>query len=227
MISNKLNIVTLITRPENLTHLESSIIASFGVSNHCWHLLPDPRYVKSKLPVHGSHIKVINTDISELNPDLNYFSAGYLRNKITRNLNEGWIWFLDDDNLVDKQFGRMVGYIIEQYGHGKQAFIFTQKHPNGRTRLIASPKNMRLYYVDMAQLLINVDLLKRYRFRENCRTEDGFLIEQIYQEQPDKFMFIDKPLVFFNCLSPDKKIPTWRKITFPIKRYISRWGIRW
>lgn len=226
----KLSIVTLVSRPENLPEIHRCILQSFhqidkDKFDYEWLLLPDPRRVAFIENFQGLNSRVVHTDPREIDPDPDYFAAGYLRNKAINTIpDDNWIYFLDDDNIVDENFGGNVWRLLSMV-KGKRAFMLTQQLRDGRVRLRAKPCNARLYHADMAQLVIHHSLIKDYRFRENCRTEDGYLIEQIHGDHPEEFVFIKEPSVYFNYLGPETRGSLWARPVFVVKRFLRDWRL--
>jgi len=213
----RLNIITIVSRPANLPVMRESIVLAFeGWIDYHWYLLPDPRYVKDELLVEGDFIHVIDTDPDEVDNDLSYFSTGYLRNKAVRAV-DGWLWFLDDDNLVCRDFAIW----MQMFQYSAKAFMFTQKDRMGKILRVAKLGNMKRLFVDTTQLVIHKSLIQGYLFRDNCKTEDGYLIEEIYRDHPDEFMFIDVPVVYYNYLN-DNTISIVKRCLFNLKKLALR-----
>lgn len=240
-----LNIITPVTRPDNLLAIHTSLLRAKHNNpdktrmDLRWLLLPDPRYAKTIPNFDGLNNRVIYTSPEEMLwcehhahfdgiSRKHYFSAGFLRNKAFQSIHGGWVWFLDDDNICHLDFLWRLFNLIENLEvvdglrrGSTSAFIFSQLHPGGKILHTASPRNARLYYVDLAQLVIHHCMLKDYNFLDNCNTEDGRLIEQIHHDHPDKFMFVKDPLVYYNYLRPVHD-PLWRRLKFYLKRTLHR-----
>jgi len=215
-----LNIVTLVTRPENLTKIRNSIEDAFNLVQDCkltrrWLLLPDPRYCALGTVPDADIIRC--HELSNLHPAKSWFGAGTLRNRALQFINDGWIYFLDDDNLMHPKFAFTLNYWLQRNRAGKKIIVFSQLNSDGSPRLTAAPQNMRLYHVDSAQAVFLASLIRSYRFRENCRTEDGLLIEHIHREHPDEFLFVDAPVSYFNALRATPPLPVFQRLTFNLK----------
>lgn len=133
-------------------------------------------------------------------PDL----VGAVKNNEALNMlrDDDWVWILDDDNFVHPRFFGALRVLILNHPD-KRAFVFSQNRRDVLGPLLpAAPQNMKLGRVDTAQVVFQRGLLCGMRFREDTRTPDGFLYEDIYEMDPDAFMFVDEALVNYNWGRP-------------------------
>jgi hypothetical protein len=99
-----------------------------------------------------------------------------------------------------------ISYIIKNFPFGK--IFITSQQVDGRdfTGLdirVASAENTRYQGVDIAQITFDCGVFKQYNFTGH-HSADGFLIEKIYNENPDWFIWDNKILSYYNFL--EKKI---------------------
>ena len=119
--------------------------------------------------------------------------------------------FVDDDSILHPEYYDGISYIIKNFPFGK--IFITSQQVDGRdfTGLdirAASPENTRYQGVDIAQITFDCSVFKHYNFTGH-HSADGFLIEKIYKEQPDWFIWDNKVLSYYNYLEtkPSAKIP--------------------
>ena len=124
------------------------------------------------------------------------------RNKVlnileSTNKDDVFFYSLDDDNIL------IADIIIETYKAYKEGFlglIGSQMNPDGSTRLLADPESIELNKTDTAQFAFNVKLLNGLRFDPARYDADGVFIEQLYNENKDKFKVIQQPVCYYNKL---------------------------
>lgn len=111
-------------------------------------------------------------------------------------ISDGWVWVLDDDNLVYPNFGHLLHDMMLAHSQAK-GFVFPQVHRDGIRA--AAPHLMKECSVDQAQFVVRRDFIgsRRYPLRY---TGDGAFAEQLYDAEPGAFRFSPTPAVFYNAL---------------------------
>ena len=200
----KINIITRCTRIDNLYKIKESIFTNqkFIVK---WFVIFDTSVIKS-----------VDTDIiimlQECGADFRFLtgqsgSLGYgLINKYLDEIDSGWIYILDDDNILHEKFYESISDKMTSNTDIK-AFVFSQK-VDGKdfTKLDireAKPENMKLKSVDLAQFILSREIIGDCRF-ELRYDADGLFIEKLYKEKSDNFLFIDEVISYYNYLVPKK-----------------------
>ena len=199
-----INIITRCTRIDNLYKIKESIFTNqkFIVK---WFVIFDTSMIKS-----------VDTDIiimlQECGADFRFLtgqsgSLGYgLINKYLDEIDSGWIYILDDDNILHEKFYESISDKMTSNTDIK-AFVFGQK-VDGKdfTKLDireAKPENMKLKSVDLAQFILSREIIGDCRF-ELRYDADGLFIENLYKEKSDNFLFIDEVISYYNYLVPKK-----------------------
>lgn len=178
-----ITIITPCSRPENLMKLADSI--SFPCR---WIIVYD-----SLEPIHLFN----SSNIEEYN------IKGGVSGNLQRNFGielsnlDDWLYFLDDDNLIHPDFySAMLEIDSDQLE--VQCIVFDQQKDKVTIRN-CGPETTKVTYIDQAQYLIKRSLVNGHRFvQDYCA--DGILIETIFRESPNSFLFINKPLCYYNKL---------------------------
>lgn len=187
-----LNIVTPVTRPENLYVLRSNIqqqISPYFLVK--WYCIYDPGRDNTIIDQKEEWI------ISQYGGIENDCGGGTQRNCAIDMIDDGWVCFLDDDNLFYDGYGKIISEKIKNK-KSYSAFVVSQQRSSGD--LIAKPSYMKVGHIDIAQVIIHRDIISTIRLFENVYQSDYFFIKNIYKKNKDKFMFIDKFLCHYNFL---------------------------
>lgn len=182
---NKITIITPCCRPTNLIKLKESI---------------DFRYVDEWIIVYdGTKIyENPNTFQSEKNNKIKeYVYAGNgISGNAQRNFaldqiknEDTYLYFLDDDNLIHSDFYKLLKVIDD----GK---IYTFNQEN---RLIGNMIQAGL--IDTAMFLIPYKLCKNIRWIEDRYDADGCYITECYNNNKNKWIFINNVLSSYNILN--------------------------
>lgn len=186
----KLNIVTACSRPENLyTMLPDIEECASLIDNVEWHIVFDLSCCE---PVYVPGAKTYGISLPE-----SRYGMGQ-RNLALDKIDDGWVYFLDDDNLINPELCTRIMSALRE-DRSKRAFAFHQSLAGNNVRY-ANPKNMRVGYVDMAQVCIMRDFIGDARFELPKYEADGIFIERLYNHNPSAWGFIDKVLCFYNAL---------------------------
>jgi len=183
-----LTVVTPCSRPENLPALEASLTPGAAWFDIAWMVLSD----------HGQYPESV---------------AGHAqRNRALDRIMDGWVYFLDDDNLMHpalferlyRRITRIPSWYLRGYGSvgetGRaRGYIFSQELGAGQR--VAAPENVTVNRIDTAQFLLWRGLIGDLRFAEDRYEADGIFIETLYSQSPQSFEFIEEPLCYYNRLS--------------------------
>jgi len=202
----RFQVITRCTRPQNLLQIYDSISYT-PYSNHFvnWHILFDTSSLidfDSKL-LHELYKR--NAILHFLESD----GSDYLYPQISEvisNINTGWILIMDDDNIF---YPNYFDVISDEIRSSKKAAYVYEQEVNGRdfTGLDirkVGPEHMKLKHIDSAQYIIHTDLHQKLKYGPGYDA-DGKFIEKLYDEYPDEFGFIEKPLCYYNALAVEPK----------------------
>lgn len=187
-----LNIITAVSRPENLyilkAAIEKEILPYFETT---WYCIYDPR-------MEACMINFIDTWIISMQGGIpNDISGASQRNKALDLIESGWNWCLDDDNLPYPGFGKAMKKNIDN-NPGINAFVFNQRTSSGV--LFASIENIKMGSIDVAQIFFERKMAGRKRFFSNVYESDYYFIKRIYRGNESRFMFINEDLCYYNFL---------------------------
>jgi len=200
-----INIITRCTRLDNINKVKESIFNTqkFEVK---WFVLFDTSSIKqvdsevlSNLQESGANIKFLNGEPGDFGHNL--------INKTIDQIESGFIYVLDDDNILHENFYDRLSEIIDN-NPDKGGFIFNQK-VDGKdfTKLdvrLASPENTKVQSIDMSQFLLDRKLISEHRIPFRIYMGDGIFIESLFNENKDSFLFIDEILCYYNFLQKPK-----------------------
>jgi len=196
----KISIITRCTRTQNLEIIKESIFNNVPNGfNLTWHILFDTAVLKD---IDAELLSRLNTDNIVL-----HFKKGDEWGNWNR-LNDliqqisGWIYNLDDDNILHEDFYQKVSETIAN-NPKCLGLIFSQKVGgidfSGVDVREADPKNTVVQKIDLAQWLIHSELHLNNLYGSGYRA-DGEFIESLYKENPDSFVFIKDILCYYNAL---------------------------
>ena len=202
---NNLNIITRCSRPENLYKVKESIFNNqkFIIK---WYVIFDT----SCLSDIDSQIltSISNFAILKFIPSAKDDHAHQLINMCIDEIKEGWIYVLDDDNILHENFQERLYYYLEN-NSDKGGFIFNQKVGgkdfSGLDVRVASTENTKVGHIDMAQFVLRRDLVGDSRLEFGKYVADGIFIENIFNQNSQEFLFIDEILCYYNWID-EKKI---------------------
>ena len=202
----KLSVITRCTRLQHLPTIQKSVFSNSKMTID-WHIIFDTSVLKDidfevleslKGPTTFFHI------IKGKPGDLLYPQSM----EIVKQIKEGYIYYLDDDNILPPDFIETVSqetcksqiYTFDQFVDGKD---FTRLEYR-----IASPENTKYQGIDLAQLLFHHSVFEQYEFIGDYAA-DGYLAEKIYNEHPNWFKFLGKTLCYYNYLvgTPKPRLP--------------------
>lgn len=199
-----INIITRCSRLNYLNEIKKSIFnTNLDIE---WHIVFDmskiieiPIYLLKEL--YDNNIKLYFIDDS--NDDYLYPQCGEIASK----LSDGWVYFIDDDNIIHENFYKKIEKIITKYNEKKIIIVSQKVDGKDFTKLdirIASPENTKYQGIDIAQILFHHSIFKQYNFMGHY-SADGFLIEKIFKENSNYFLWVDNVLSYYNYFVKERK----------------------
>ena len=205
----KFSIITRCTRLGNIETVKESVFSNLPKNTNVeWHVVFDTAALKdidaellNKLDEKGTTLHFMKGDgwgLSQLN-------------SLIKNL-DGWVYHVDDDNIVHPNF---YSTIENEYKNNKdaKAFIFSQyvggTDFSGVDIRVASPENVAISKIDLAQWLIHSSLHSNYDYGSGY-VADGTFITNLYNNEKEHFVFIKDVLCHYNYLEKKSaaKVPT-------------------
>jgi len=131
-----------------------------------------------------------------------------LINDTIDSIKDGWVYVVDDDNIIHENFYERVYQIIKE-NKKSTAIIFDQKVGGidfTKLDIRECGKDLvKVGKIDMAQFLLRRDLIGNYRIPKGHYVGDGMFIEEIFNENEKKFVFVNEVLCYYNYFQQIKK----------------------
>lgn len=195
----KFNIITRCTRLGNIERVKESIFSNVPKNSEIeWHIVFDTTVLKdidaellSRLNEGGTILHFMKGDgwgLSQLN-------------SLIKKL-DGWIYHLDDDNIMHPNFYSTIENFYKKNKDAK-AFIFSQyvggKDFSGLDVREAHHENVKISKIDLAQWIIHSSLHVYYEYGSGY-VADGTFITNLYKNEKRHFVFINEILCYYNHL---------------------------
>ena len=177
----KITLITPCSRPENIKILKETLNFDYILE---WIIVYDSSKVSEITSFDDPKIKEF------LFNEPGSIKGTSQRNYAIKQVKGGYVYFLDDDNTIHKNFYEFLDSIVP--GH-----IYTFDQQNTRRG-----NNIKPYCIDTAQYLVDFDLpgVKEIQWANNT-IHDGLYIEQVYGLHPNKWIYINKPICYHNQLN--------------------------
>jgi|TARA_B110000908_G_scaffold158416_1_gene199510 glycosyltransferase involved in cell wall biosynthesis len=209
----KIHVITRSTRLQNLKTVKESTFNKIpkGVKIE-WHVVFDTATLKD-----------IDAELlSDLKDNLTnyYFKRGdadgmlYPQcSEIISKFKSGWVYFLDDDNIIHNGF---YDYILDISNKNpeKKVHVVSQNVENkdfsGLDYRMGSPEFTKKHQIDLAQYIVHTDVYNKegYKFLPDY-CADGILIESVHRNNPEWFTYTPTVLSHYNYLQKESsaKVP--------------------
>ena len=182
----KLTIITPSCRPNNLKHLMDSI---------------DFNYINEWIIVYDAD-KVFNLEKQFNNPKINEYFCKFdglcvagnpMRNYGLLQIKnqDTFVYYLDDDNIIHPDLYKLLNVV-------KKDFFYTFNQINGPMHF---GNNINIGYIDTAMFLIDYNLIKNIKWKDNIYHADGIFIMDIYNLYPDKWIYANNINCYYNFLN--------------------------
>jgi hypothetical protein len=180
-----INIITPCSRPENLTSIGLSI--NIPLDNFRWIVVFDAEEIP-KLSISKDNFK--NTEFyAHKNP--NGCSGNPQRNFALDLVEDGYVYFQDDDTLMHKDFWESVKELNADF------ISFSQAFPNGDLRIKGNI--IEVGNIDSHNFLLKKSIIGDTRWDIDKYVADGIFAETCAKKTND-LLFLDKVLSFYNVL---------------------------
>jgi len=208
MTKLNLKILTRVTRPNNLLKIRSSIFDSVPTGIEVdWFIIFDTAKVESISAKMLDSITCKNTRLYFT--ECGDWSCQYQKiNEMMSSgcIGEGYVHLIDDDNILHPNFYESVlgawyenqsagGFIVSQKVDGKD---FT-----GLDIRVASPNNIKVGGIDLAQYIFRSDIPSKYgvEFGTGYCGDGDFIVDLFERGAESEFIFIDQVLCYYNYLA--------------------------
>ena len=196
----QLSIITPCTRPGNLPLLAKSIERARGEF---------PLKIDWYVCFDGNRVNRCAYGLPETPPFINSYlsyvidpkskSGNSQRNFALDFVEEGYIYFLDDDNLMHHNLLHKIFLHYNYYGYEK-TLIVNQLDDNWQPRKLGI-KYCQPGTIDAAQYVIPKQHLQKRKWATSVYEADGLLIADIARQWGNHFIFTDEIICFYNAIS--------------------------
>lgn len=196
-----INLVTAVSRPENLKRIYQSILQSVkrAALKAKWILVVDgpnviPAGVWETLQKGPVQVELLIHDGGKCSYGISQKNAGMA------SIASGFFHCLDDDNIVHPDFFPGLERAMRAYP-GKRAFVFGQRRWDNVKSLIASPDRMQYGKIDNTMFVVHKSLIedKRYDLSRSGR-EDFHFFRGLYDLYLDEFVFLSETMAYYNFI---------------------------
>lgn len=186
-----LTIITPCSRPENLSRMAQSI--DFSKDVH-WIIVYDTTKTKGRFTPNVTHPKI--TELGHVSPP-GTCSGNSQRNVGLSRVQNGMVYYLDDDNIIHDRFWTLFDRFDEDHFYTWDQFRGDEfaNRPNG----VLSGDEPRLRKIDTAQYIVPRYMCRPWQ--EDLYWADGIFIEKVYEKYKDKHVYIPVVAAFYNFLS--------------------------
>jgi hypothetical protein len=185
-----LNVVTACCRPENIPALHAGLEQLRTHYEVVWYVAADTSKVKvSDIPTGPEYCLAV--------PEPGGWAQ---RNVALRLIRDGWVYFLDDDNLIHPDFAAVSSHYLSQYPDAK-AFVYNQME-DGRERLRTGAWGVVEFgKIDTGSFLIHKSAVGDAQWvNEPGLADDYCFIRDVYANCPQDFRFVDRWVTNYNAL---------------------------
>jgi len=184
-----ITIITPSCRQKNLQRLYESI--EFHIIEK-WIIVYDTSKNRTYEKLFASNPKIIEVEHNESG------KAGHAqRNYGTTLVEDGHIYFLDDDNIIHPDFWAVVA-ILEP----TKFYTFDQRR-NSKT--ILKGNNIRLSKIDTAMFIVHKKHTVGILWNKDMYNADGHFISEIYTKYTNDHIYIDQICCYYNYLSTSQE----------------------
>lgn len=189
----KINIITPCSRPENLKHVIKSI--NFPCM---WYIVFDMELEEYEKIVNSEDYSFLKEIWIKTMHTKGGVSGNKQRNMALDEIKSGFVYVLDDDNLMHEYFYEKTCEIIHKNGNLK-GILYSQSLPDNQVRFV-DPNMVVVNRIDQAQYLLDYSLLKTIRY-EQLYNADGILIENIFKNNRELFYINNTTVItYYNKL---------------------------
>ena len=187
----KINIITPCCRQDNLDIIIKSI--NFKLIDK-WYIIYDTSKNRSYTKKYENNPQIEEHFCSDVG------SAGHPQRNFGLNLvNDGFVYFLDDDNIIHPEFWNIVPTLDINYFYTfDQQQVYVGKILKGNI--------IKVYWIDTAQFIIPKQLINNLTFDINKYQADGIFITKINELYPKNHIYIPKIACYYNFLEKNNMI---------------------
>ena len=194
-----LTIITPCSRPDNLPAMFDSI--SFPKIDK-WYIVYDTSNNRTYTHQFTNHPQIIEleADGTSVNSAVGHYQRNFALRIITKLKKNGYVYFLDDDNILHPDFLDSVDFSVPDRFYTFDQFL---KRLNDHQYEYRLGNVLKINSIDMAQFCFDISIKSPDLFFHNSYYgADGLLVEQLYQQASSNHIYIPKILCYYNKLNP-------------------------
>ena len=180
----KITIITPCCRPDRLPKVFESI--NFDYVDK-WIIVYDTSKDRTYTRIYTEHPKIIEAEFHD-----NGISGNDQRNFGLKYVTKGFVYFLDDDNIVHPEFWEVLPTLDEN-----NMYSWDQENENGHVNKCYPPT---VNAIDTAMFIIPYSLINDTRWMKQHIFSDGIFAASIYQKNKSNYIYIPKTLCYYNKL---------------------------
>jgi hypothetical protein len=202
VINNKgqiiFNIIIAGSRPYNLPFVFKSIekFITPDINYKIWLIFDvDPVDIDNKILNYCNNVPNLSIFFAKNNLNKKNIGGHASKNYALSLITDGWVYQLDDDNLIHPLFFKRIAEYINNYPD-KELFLFSQKD-----RLFPeNNEDVRAGIVDTAMYVIKRDLIGDHQIPLEYGG-DGHFLQNLYENNIEKSLIIKEILCYYNQLN--------------------------
>lgn len=198
----EINLVTAVSRPENLPRLARSISLSMSRSKMFkvnWIIVVDDVAIPS--PDIEAKIREGRFQLKKIVHTGGRCQYGIdQKNLGMDSIKDGYYHCIDDDNIVHPEFFAGIERAMTA-NPGKKAFVFGQQRWDVIKNLAASPNRMEYGKVDNSMFLVHSSVIGNHRYDlTRSGREDFHFFRKLYDLHTEQFVFLSDTLAYYNFI---------------------------
>ena len=198
-----INIITPCCRSKNLKQIYDSINFDFVSS---WFIVYDTSKNRSYQKQFEDHPNIFELECSDKSD-----VGNAQRNLGLKLIKDGFIYFLDDDNIIHPELYNIIPLLDKNY-----LYTFNQlrvENGNDEPWVLFNNEGGKILYgnqvvvkkIDIAQYIFHKDMVDNSKFVLDVYFADGIFISEIYEKNKQKHIYINKVAAYYNKIKNEVK----------------------
>jgi len=184
--TNTLTIITPCSRQQNIPILYNSI--PFDKIDK-WIIVYDTSRDRTYTRLYDSHLHILEVECDVVG------SAGHPQRNYGMSLvDNGFIYFLDDDNILHPEFGSIIDQLNSKY-----FYTFNQQRT---ATTILYGNNIQPDHIDTAMFIVHKQHVKHITWITDLYHADGVFISDIARQNNGAHIYLNKVGCYYNFISP-------------------------
>jgi hypothetical protein len=186
-MADKLTIITACSRLTWINDIIRSLAPGKTLFDLTWLVVIDSDKIPFRVSIPGAQVYTAANDQSVV--------GNAQKNAGLEMVADGLVYFLDDDNLIHPEFFPALAEVKTNYPDAR-GFVFGQDCQTFRR--YSDPGNIAIGRVDLAQFVLDRQIIGDRRFALDQYYSDGTLITGVYNDNPGAFVFDRRVATYYN-----------------------------